>query len=271
MDKSNVVEPLFLDPRAEDGGADILVVNQGLTNCIQCKSRSPLYALDMSFDYFHYLFGCFYRFVQDSGNSYELKIQPKSKLERGIIEELIALLKSAIKSGLHIPLNNENESFSYQLNKLDIPISGISEGRIRKLLDSCKANLFCEVGGFHPIKGDSIEFNRIAILSVSTDPPVSIEDTILNILDKAASEARVKYPLTIAIHFYGMYDFADYLYTSKNSKRLRKRINGVLKSFPGIRSVALSSNVQLLSQQPEGVEQLKTQYLDIKNEYFVDL
>lgn len=262
------VEPLFFDPRTVEGGADIIIRKEAKELAIQCKTRSPLSALDMSFDIFQYVFGCFYRLVQDSGHSYKFVLNLNTKLELSEVDELLDLLNSAVRSGLQIPRHKRNSSYQVELSRLDIPISGLSESNIREILRRDTANLFCEVGGLNPNQGDATAFNRIAVFSVSARESPSLEETIIHIVGHAAGEARVSCPLILAIHLYVNTRWEDYLRNPSNQTRLRRRVDTILKSYPGIKYINVSSNRQEYTNLPAGEQLIQTQYLEITNHYY---
>ena len=262
------VEPLFFDPRTVEGGADIFIRKGDNEIAIQCKTRSPLSALAMSFDIFQYIFGRFYKLVQDTGHSYKFTMNLNDKFELGDIDDLLTLLNSAIKSGLQIPMHSGDPLYQVELSRLDVPINGISESDIKRLLSRDRANLFCEIGGFNAAQGDATRFNRIAICSVSARQAESLEESVIRIVRQAASETQVSCPLTLAIHFYGQFRFEDYLRNPTNRSRLRRRIDATLKSYPRVKSVNVSSNRQEYASLPSGAQLIRTQYLEIQSRYF---
>lgn len=235
---------------------------------IQCKTRNPLAALDMSFDMFQYVFGCFYRLVRDSGYSYRITLNVRRKLENADIDRLMNLFSGAVKTGLEIPKHIEDNAYDIELSRLNIPIEGISLGKINRLLAKDKANLFTEIGGFNPHKRKAKSFNRIALLSVSASQHESIEESVVNIVKRAASEARVSSPLILAIHLFRYIEWGTYLRNVANQKRLHLRLDPILKSYPKIQSVSISSNRQQYVDIPDGAELLRTPYLRIPNNYF---
>lgn len=262
------VEPIFFDPRTVEGGADIVIHRAESKIAIQCKTRSPLSALNMPFDIFQYIFGCFYRLVQDSGHSYEFTLRLNEKLEAADIDNILALLTSTVRSGLQIPMHSPKSHYQVKLSRMDVPVIGLSESDIQSLLDRDEANLFCEVAGFNPGEGDATRFNRIALCSVSATKVESLEQSIIRILRQAAGQAKVRCPLVLAIHFYGQIRFEDYLRNPTNRNRLRRRIDAILKSYPMIKSINVSSNRQEYASLPSEAQLLRTQYLEIDNSYF---
>lgn len=262
------VEPLFFDPRTVEGGADIVIRKGADEMAIQCKTRSPLSALDMSFDIFQYIFGCFYRLIRDSGHSYKLDLNLNHKLESADIEGLLDLLNSAVKSGLQLPRHPRNSSYDVKLSRLDIPLSGLSMGAINGLLIQDRANLFVEIAGFNPHQKNATSFNRIAICSVSASRYESLEDSVIRIVTQAAREARVDSPLILAIHLYGYIKWEDYLRNPTNRKRLRQRLDSVLKSYPRVKYVNVSSNRQEYADLPSGAQLVQTPHVRISNHYF---
>lgn len=261
-------EPSFFDPKAAEGGADIIVKKGTEEIAIQCKTRNPLAALDMSFDMFHYVFGCFYRLVCDSGYSYKITLNVKRKLENADISRLLEVLRGAIKAGLEIPKHAEDNAYDIKLSRLDIAVRGISSDAIHRLLAREKANLFTEIGGFSPYGKQADRFNRVAILSVSASRRESIEKSIVNIVSRAAREARVNGPLILAIHLFEYIEWETYLGSVTNQKSLDNKLDPILKSYPNIKSISVSSNRQQYVDIPDGAQIIRTPYLKIPNKYF---
>ncbi len=266
--KDYEIEPIFFDPRAAEGGADIIIRKGTEEISIQCKTRNPLAALDMSFDMFQYVFGCFYRLVLDSGYNYRITLNVRRKLENTDIDRLMNLFSGAVKTGLEIPKHIEDNAYDIELSRLNIPIEGVSLGKINRLLAKDKANLFTEIGGFNPHKRKAKSFNRIALLSVSASQHESIEESVVNIVKRAASEARVSSPLILAIHLFRYIEWETYLRNVANQKSLDSKLDPILKSYPNIKSVNVSSNSQQYVDVPDGAQLLRTSYLPIPNKYF---
>lgn len=266
--KNHDVEPLFFDPRTEEGGADILLRKERERLAIQCKSRSPFAALNMSFDIFQYIFGCFYRLVQDSGHSYRLTLDLSNRLQTSDAGKIINFLTSTVKSGLNVPKHSIDSSYQIELARLNILINGITESEINRLLHKDPANLFCGIGGLNPGQGDATVFNRIAVFSVSARQAESLETSIIKIIRRAASEANVDSPLILAIHFYGHIKVEDYLRHASNRNRLRRKVDTVLKSFPSIKYVNVSTNRQEYVTLLGGEQLVQTQYLEITNHFY---
>ena len=267
--KDYEIEPIFFDPRATEGGADIIIKRGTEEIAIQCKTRNPLAALDMSFDMFQYVFGCFYRLMRDSGYSYKITLNVKRKLENADIDSLMSLFSGAVKNGLEIPKHTEDNAYDIELSRLNIPIEGINLDTINRLLAKEKANLFTEIGGFNPHKKKAKSFNRIALVSVSVSRHESIEESVVNIVKRAARETRVSSPLILAIHLFGYIEWETYLRNVANQKKLDDRLDPTLKSYPNIKSVSISSNKQQYVDLPDGAHLVRTPYLRIPNKYFV--
>lgn len=266
--KDYEVEPLFFDPRTIEGGADI-VLRKGVEEiAIQCKTRSPVSSLDMPFDLFHYLFGCLHRLVQDSGYSYKMGINLKQKIEIDDVDAILRQLKTVIASGLEITKFRKDSSFDIELSRLDIPLGGLSKAQVAERLEQDRANLFTEIGGYNPYQANASTFTRIALLSVSSTKYESLGRSIVRMVKQAANETRVNSPLILAIHLYGFVKWEDYLRNPTSRQRLRRGLDTILKSYPRIKYVNVSSNRQEYIHQPTGAEFLETPYLEITNQYF---
>lgn len=262
------IEPRFFDPTPIKGGPDIVLRKGTQQIAIQCKTRSPSSATNMPFDLFQYLFGRFYRIVQDSGYSYKLSLNLKRKLAINDIEELLRLLNSAVMVGLEIPSHSVNSNYDIRLSKLNVPISGLSLSEVKGLLERDSANLCTEIGAFNPFGKKATAFNRIAICSVSTINYKSPEEYFVDSVAEAAQEAHVSTPLVLAIHFYGSVDLERYIRNSTDANRLRRRLDNILRKYPRIKYVYLSSDKQKYSDLADGARITYTQHMTIHNNYF---
>ena len=259
------VVPIFFNPATSPGVPDIILQKDRDQIAIQCKTRSPLSAPVMSFEYFQYLFGRFMRLIQDYGNSYKLSINLKRKLDIEDIDELLEILRSAIKSNLELPKHAINASCDMELSRLTIPLSGLTKHDLNKILGKDNANLFAEIGGVGS-KGSAV--TKVALCSVSASHQKSAEEWVASIVKEAADEAQGANPLIIAIHLYQYIPWEIYFKNRSNTRKLEQKLYPIFKSHPRIKHINISSNRQEFFS-PSNIETtLETQYVEFDNPFF---
>ena len=262
------VEPLFFDPRTTKGGADIVLRKGTEEVAIQCKTRSPFSALDMPFDLFHYLLGCFSRLVQDTTYSYKLSLNLNGKLWISHIEELLKLLSSSMKLGLVIPRHSPDPVYYVEFSRLDIPINGLSNSAISKLLDADRGNLFSGLGGLNPNQRNAITFSRIGLCSISSTTCPSLGEYVIKTVAEAAAEAQVTNPLILTLYLYGYRRLESDLEDPADLDSLKERLDGVFRAHPRIKCVNIASSKQEYANLTSGAKQTRTPYLVINNPHF---
>ena len=90
MEQEFEVEPVFFDPDSEKGKPDVVLKKEGLEIGVQCKSKSPYEAKEISLDLFQYLAGRLIRLVEDAGTSFSFQIAVKAKLTKGDVDKICA-------------------------------------------------------------------------------------------------------------------------------------------------------------------------------------
>jgi len=267
--KDYSIEPLFFNPDSIPGGADI-VLNKGIEKrAIQCKAKNPMSDSNMSFDIFQYLFGCFYRLVQDYGHiykCYKLSMNLKQKFEIKDTQGLLDLITPAVRTGLDIPNSKIDPCYDIELTSLSIPRGGLNETQINRIKQEDKANLYTEVGYLN---------KKLALFSVSSPAGLykPLGDYIVKTVKEAAQEARVGCPLSIAIHLYQDLNWEEYLNSASKQRSLlilKKKLDGIFKSYQWIEYVTLSSNIHEYMSSPDEEVFFKTQGLEISNPYYIN-
>lgn len=259
------IKPLFFDSATLPGIPDIILQQGGEQIAIQCKARSPLSASTMSYEEFQYLFGRFFRLIQDSGNSYRLSIHLRAKLDVAGIDELLKLLASAILSGLEIPKHAVSDSCYVELTRLPIPLSGLTRDDLRRIMDKERPNLFGEISGSGS-EGSAV--TKVALCSVSANHRISAMKWVADTVKEAAREAQGTIPLIIAIHLYQHIHWENYLNETADSRRLINRLDPIFKSNPRIKHIKISSNRRRFSSPNKKETALRTPGVQFDNPYF---
>ena len=266
--KAYDVEALFFDPATDRGGPDIVLRRGADETNIYCKARSPLSALDVSFDVLQYVFGCFYHLVQDSGRSYKLGIDLKGKFTVADADGLLDQLRSAFASRSEVLKEPKDSPYRAELFRLNIPTDGLSLAQINSLLARDTGDLWVEIGGFNP--SGQAKATRVAVCSVSANEHKTFEDHVIEIVRQTATAAKGRSPLVVAIHFHRYVGWEDYLGKLTSRVKLRQGVEGILGQHPNIRDVRVFSNGQEYVTLPSDAQRAGTQQVEISNRYFVE-
>lgn len=259
------VIPLFFDPETSKGIPDIVLRKDDNEIAIQCKTRSPLSANIMSFEVFQYLFGRFFRLIQDSNNSYKLILNLRDNLDIEKIDQLLELLRSAIVSNLQLPKHTIDGSYDVWLKRLNIPIRGLTEHDLNKAVEKDSGNLYAEIGGSGS-KGNAV--TKVAWCSISVNHQKTAVEWVTKIVEEAAKDAEGKSPLVISVHLYHYIHWESYFNNPNNVKRIKCGLNPIFKAHPRIKYVNISSNRQEFFDFTEKETMLRTQYVEFTNPFF---
>lgn len=258
------IEPLFFDPATAPGIPDIVLQKDDEQIAIQCKARNPLSAHIMSYEEFQYLFGCFFRLIQDSNNSYKLSMYLRGKFDVVKIDSLLELLRSAIRSNLEIPKHAENSSYDMEFSRLPIPISGLTKHGLERILEKDDSNLFAEIAGL----GSENVVSRVALCSISAAQQKPAEEWVVEIVKDAAENAQGESPLIIAIHLYYYIHWEKYVRVASNLRKLEPKLYPIFESHPRIKHVNISSNRREFFSPSNNETTLRTQYVQFDNPLF---
>lgn len=258
------IEPLFFDPTTSPGIPDIVLHKDGDQIAIQCKARNPLSAHIMCYEEFQYLFGRFFRLIQDFNNSYKLSMYLKGKFDVARINNLLGLLRSAIASNLEIPKHTINSSCDVELSRLPIPISGLTRHDLERILEKDASNLFAEIGGL----GSANVVSRVAFCSISAAQQKPVVEWVVETVENAAENAQGQSPLIIAVHLYQYIHWQNYLRIPSNARKLEQKLSPIFKSHPRIRHVNISSNRREFFVSSNNGTTLRTQYVQFDNPFF---
>lgn len=261
----NVV-PAFFNPEAQKGEADIVVERNGQTTRIACRARDPMSASDMSFDLFHYLFGCFARLSQDNGSSWRLHIDLKRKVDKAHVDGIVAKVRGLMQLGLTLTSPVQTQDYDLQLSYIDAPLKGFSVSEIAALAAREKGDT--EIAGMKcasPTKGPC---RQIAVCSVSSRETQSINQYVVQTAKKLAGAVSDPGPWILAIHLYLTMNWQEYLRHPGGAESLEQEVMEVFEAYPEVAEVDVSSNRQVYAspQFVEGIaRQTETAYLPIKN------
>ena len=259
------IEPLFFNPATSKGIPDIVLRKDDYEIAIQCKTRSPLSANIISFEEFQYLFGRFFRFIQDSNSTYKLSLKIIESLDIEKIDQLLAHIRSAVISNLELPKHTINNSCEVWLKRLNIPARGLTESDLGKILEKDNGNLYAEIGG-SGTRGSAV--TKVAWCSVSANNQKSVEEWVSEIVEDAAKNASGKSPLVVSVHLYQYIHWERYLGNPNNESKLKEKLSPIFKSYPRVKYVNISSNRQEFFDFSEKETMLRTQYVEFSNPFF---
>ena len=259
------IEPLFFDAKTSKGIPDIILRKGDDEIAIQCKTRSPLSANIVSFEVFQYLFGCFFRFIQDSNSTYKLSLKIIESLDIKKIDQLLAHIRSAVISNLELPKHTINNSCEVWLKRLNIPVRGLTESDLGKILEKDNGNLYAEIGG-SGTRGSAV--TKVAWCSVSANNQKSVAERVAEIVEDAAKNASGKSPLVVSVHLYQYIHWESYFKNPNNSRRIEEKLNSIFQAYPRIKYVNISSNRQEFFDYSERETMLRTQYVEFVNPVF---
>ncbi len=254
---------LFMDPATARAEPDIELRKGSEEIAVHCRMTGALSHLGMSFDVLQYLFGCFYRLVEDSGYSYRLSINLRERPSTADVDGLVGRFSQAIARGSDVRKVTIGSLCDLELLKLDVPLSGLSLAEINGLLARDPGNLFVQIGGSNP-KGEK-KATRVAVCSVSARLKKSYEDHIVDAISQAATETPATTPLIAAIHLHRYLGWGEYLGDSANRVRLRQTLEKVLEEHPNMRYVNVSSNRQEFVTLPSDAERVDVKDLEVVN------
>jgi len=264
--KDYVVHPLFLDPETVFGKPSVVLRKGSDEIAVHCKTVNPLSVQGLTFDVLQYLFGCFYRLVQDSGYCYRLTLNLKRKPQIADIDALLGRLRSSIDHGSELHKDVRDPVFDVELLTLEMPDEGLSLTEMNGLLAKDAGDLFVEIGGSNPA-GEK-KATRVAVLSVSAGGKKSFDDHIVDEVRETMKEAGTKLPVILALHLHRYVGWGEYLGNSSLRVRLRQRLDGILGDYPNVQYVFVSSNRQEYVTLPSDAQRVDTKDLEISNRYF---
>jgi hypothetical protein len=251
------IVPLFFDPETSKGIPDILLQKDNDEIAIQCKTRSPLFAKIMSFEEFQYLFGRFFKFIQDSNNAYKLSLKMTESLDIEKIDQLLVLIRSAVVSNLELPKHTFDNSCEVWLKRLNIPIRGLREYDLNKIVEKDTGNLYAEIGGSGS-KGSAV--TKVAWCSITASNQKTELDWVASIVEDATNDAKGKNPLIISVHLYRYIHWEIYLNNKRNLRKIEEKLKPIFQANPRIKNVNISSNRQEFY--------LRTQFVEFTNPFF---
>jgi len=267
--KDRDVHLLFFDPAAVKGAPQI-VLRRGYEEMdVYCRTIVAVSSPSMSLDMFQYLFGCFYRLVQDSPHNYKLAINLKQEPTVADIDDLLRVLKNGINNDSGGVLKDMRDpTYHVEIFKLTTPMDGLTSTDIMSLLAKDAGNHFVEIGGCNPKGGGKA--TRVAICSVSGGETKPYGEYITDTVKKAASETESINARILNVHARRHVGWGDYLAESTARIRLRQVLGDVLLQHPHIKYVRLFSNRQEFVTLPSDAVRVDIKDLEISNSAFVE-
>jgi len=267
--KDRDVHLLFFDPAAVKGAPQI-VLRRGYEEVdVYCRTIVAVSSPSMSLDVFQYLFGCFYRLVQESPYNYKLAINLRQPPTVADVDGLLAVLRPVVESGSGGVLKDMRDPvYDVELFKLNTPVDGLTSTDIKGLLAKDTGNHFVQIVGCNP-KGGSKAI-KVAICSISGGKTKPYADYIIDTVKRAASETETISTRILAVHARRYVGWGDYLADSTTRVRLRQVLDTILAQHPNIKYVRLFSNIQEFVTLPSDAGRVDIKDLEIPNRAFVE-
>ena len=260
------VTPLFFDPVASKGKPDILIEKNGLQIGIQCKARSPIESAVISFDQFQYFAGRVIRFVEDIGESYEVKIEANEKLTQGDIEKAVVKTKSLLDGGLRIPQAAIYPKFRIHVRDLGVSPPGIPVDAVQQKVQDTPGNLFVVGAGLNKYPNESIVRN-IALISVSGPKGLDFIPWILATARESAKSSPKDIPMWLTLHTFGNFDLEVEIKKGGVGDYFDARLLDILNTYRHIQRILLSSDHENYYYQGKSIN-LQTKVMTFDNPYF---
>jgi len=260
---------LFFDPAAIKGGPQVVLRRGYDETDVYCRTVRALSPPAMSLDLFQYLFGCFYRLVQDCPYNYKLAVNLRRAPAAADVDDLLALLTTAVQGGTDGVLKDIRDPvFQVELFRLNTPLDGLTSTDVKGLLARDTGNHLVQIGGCNP-KGGS-KATKIAICSVSGGKPKPLGDYIVEALEGAAAHAESVSTIILAVHARRHVGWGDYLADSTTRVRLRQAVEAVLERYPRIRYASIFCNREEFVMLPSDAGRVDIKDLELPNRAFVE-
>ena len=266
MEQEFEVEPVFLDPASEKGQPDIVLRKEGLEIGIQCKSRSPYDAKEISFDLFQYLAGLLIRLVEDTGRSARFSITVKAKLTKDDIDQIFTRATEIINSGICMPFAARYVKYDLLVRPLKVDPPGVSADDLQVIKQQPPGNNFVVVAGLS--KDETLQLcSKVAVVAVSCSEPLEFTPWAASTAAKAAKESPSTIPMIISLHYFGSINLS--LLTEQESLgRLGSKNDEIFANHPNIHSIQLSFGNESHLEKPSGTITPQTEFLNYKNPTF---
>lgn len=236
------IEPLFLNPISEKGGADILVKDGKTIYDVQCKARNPSVATSLPYDVFQYIAGSWVRLVEESRRSYFLYIIVKQKIDLDGANRLLDKVRSLLRTDLTTSGRLESEDCDIQIIEI-----GYGEGRLppqklrEKALQETQNALYTEFELIKPAS-QSRRLPHVAGFHVVGNKRHLIEHYVYSTTELAAKSHIGSNPLIISVNLYHEVDMNVYMNGPSVVSGFKAWTEQFFKKYPNVAMVMLSAN-----------------------------
>lgn len=261
------VVPAFFDPSSSEGEPDIWLHQEQGKIGIQCKSRSPLDALNLPFELFQLVAGLFIRMVEDSEQSFRLDIVAKQKLTGSDADEIGNRLRGMLDSNLYLPYPTKYEKYNLHVRRLNFLGQGISGGKILQLVHETRANNFVMGAGLH-CSSTTGPCENVALVTVTGTKPLEFIPWIVQTAWEAAGSSPSNVPMILALHLLGSIDFFN---TDGQNvlNDIQRKIGPMFSRYNHIQTVSVSSDYTVYPTSGSEASAAETVRVDYKNPSFV--
>lgn len=267
MQQDVEVEPAFFDPSSNDGEPDIWV-SQGKEKIgIQCKSRSPIDAMDLSFDGFQYLAGLFIRLVEDGTRNLRLEFSVNQKLTNEIVNGIGKQIKGLVNDNLALPWSTKQAKYGLGIQEIDTLGQEISEKLVARFVNDAKANNFVFGAGVN-CSSPKGTCKNIAIVSVTGTKPLDFIPWVVQTARKAAASSPANTPMILALHEFGTIDFTKVVNQAAGSE-IEQQLKSTFSKHTNVHSLSISCDYRAYSDAGSQGSAPQIPHVDCPNPYFV--
>lgn len=251
LEPDSEVEPAFFDPKSGKGQPDILLRRNGKEIGIQCKSRSPIEALDLSFDLFQYLAGLLIRAVEDSERSFRFTLMVKQKLTASDINEIAVKAQNLLASDFYLPFPIRYPKYDLHVRELKNSPAGLSNETLKRVVYKTQGDNFVVGAGLNCTRPTG-NCKNLAVVSVSGPKPLDFVPWTIKTAWDAAGSSPSNIPMILALHLLGSVDFQRII-GQDIERAILAALKDMLLKYRHIQTVTISSDHQVYSgSQSEG-------------------
>lgn len=260
------VEPVFFDPTSGKGQPDILLRRNGKAIGIQCKSRSPIEALDLSFDLFQHLAGLLIRAVEDSERSFRFTLTVKQKLTARDVNEIAIKARSLITTGLYLPYPLMYSRYNLHVRELKIGPSGLSYEELQRAVHETQGNNFVVGAGLN-CTSPAGNCKNLAVVSVSGRKPLEFVPWTIETAWDAARSSPSTVPMMLALHVFGPVDFQRII-GGNVELAILAGLKDMVAKYRHIQTVNISSDHRVYSESQSEGTSLDTVRIEYTSPFF---
>lgn len=265
------VEPLFFDPTAEKGGADIVVKDGGRTYDVQCKARNPSVATTMPYEVFQFFAGSWARLVVDSGRSYFLFLHLKQKLDVVGARRLLDKIRMLIHIKLTIPARLESDDWDIKLEEMGYGRGKVTLEELKtKTISEAEESLYMEYELIERASGLS-NSPQVVGCHITGSREHGLEHYVFTTAERAARAHSGKNPLIVSINLYQEVDMSKYMNGPKIGPAYQSWSEKFFWRYPHVALLILSANYdQYLLVDGVGAA-LATKYLIVESQHWENI